>query len=95
MRKILLAELLTLAVELIRKALNEQQAKDEFLELGCIHFTAQDVRGLEQEAFELTECDFVPCHVRSVAYRLVLHSQANAQEEVRTAFRVGRESNSP
>ena len=41
------------AVELVGQALEEQQAEDEFLELGRIHLAAQDVRGLEEEGFEL------------------------------------------
>ena len=56
--EILLAQLLALAVEFIRQPLEEQHAEDEFLELGGIHLAAQDVGGLEQEAFELGERDF-------------------------------------
>ena len=34
----------------------------EFLELGGIHLAAQDVGGLEEEAFELGERDLFPGH---------------------------------
>ncbi len=51
-----------LAVELVRQALDEQHAEDEFLELASVHLAAQDVGGSEQEAFELGEGDFFLIH---------------------------------
>ena len=57
--KVLLAELLPLAVELIRKPLQKQHPEDELLELRGVHLAAQDVRGLEEEGLELGEGDLV------------------------------------
>ncbi len=53
-----------LAVELVRQALDEQHAEDEFLELAGVHLAAQDVGGLEEEALQLGEGDLVLLHVR-------------------------------
>ena len=53
---------LALAVELVGKALEEEQAEDEFLELRGIHLATQNVGGFEQEAFELGKRDFVGVH---------------------------------
>ena len=55
---VLLAQLFAFAVELVRQALDEQHAEDEFLEFRGIHLATQDVGGLEQEGFELCEGDF-------------------------------------
>jgi len=43
MSEVLLAELLALAVEFIREALQEQHAKDEFLELRGVHLAAENI----------------------------------------------------
>ena len=45
--------------ELVGQALKEQQAEDEFLELGRIHLAAQDVGRAHQEGFELRQGDFI------------------------------------
>ena len=60
--KVLLAELLALAVELVGEPLQEQHSEDEFLELGGVHLAAQDVGGLEEEGFELGEGDLLLGH---------------------------------
>ena len=44
---VILPDGLALAVELVGEALQEEHAEDEFLELGGIHLSAQDVGGLE------------------------------------------------
>ena len=58
MGKVLLAELLPLAVEFVRESLEEKQPEDELLKFGCIHLAAQDVGSLEEKAFELTRVIF-------------------------------------
>ena len=59
----LLSELLAFAVELIRKPLQEQHAKDELLEFRGVHLAAQDVGGLQEEGLELGERDFLLFHL--------------------------------
>ena len=54
--------MLALAVEFVGQALQEEHAEDEFLELGGVHLAAQDVGGLEEEAFELGEGDLFVGH---------------------------------
>ena len=49
MGEILLAQLLALAVELVREALQKQHPEDEFFEFRGIHLTTQDVCGFEQK----------------------------------------------
>ena len=49
MSVIVVLQMLALAVEFVLQALQEQHAEDEFLELGGIHLTAEDVSGLEEE----------------------------------------------
>jgi predicted naringenin-chalcone synthase len=56
--EVFLAELLALAVEFVREALQKKQAEDEFLELRGVHLATQNVGGFEEEAFELGEGDF-------------------------------------
>ena len=72
--EVLLAELFALAVEFVRKALEEQHPEDEFLELGRIHLAAQNVGGFEEEAFELRKGDFCLFHVSK-------HHKCTAQGE--------------
>ena len=60
--EVLLAEMLALAVKLVRQTLDEEQAKDKFLELRGIHLAAKNVSGLEKEAFKLGERDFFAGH---------------------------------
>ncbi len=62
MGEVFLAQTLARSVKLIGQTLDEQQAEDEFLELGRIHLPAKDVGGLEKEAFELGERDFIAGH---------------------------------
>ena len=57
MGEVLLAQLLALAVELVGQALQKEHPEDEFLELRSVHLAAQDIRGFEEEGFELGEGD--------------------------------------
>ena len=56
------AQLRALAVELVGEAFEEQHPEDELLELGGVHLAAQDVRGPEEEGFELGEGDLLAGH---------------------------------
>ena len=55
----LLMDSLPLAIGPVGGPPDEQHSKDELIELGHVHLTAQNVRGLQQEAFELCESDSV------------------------------------
>lgn len=63
---VFLADAVALAVELVGEAFEEEEAEDEFLKLGGVHFAAEDVGGLEEEGFELGEGDFFACHADGV-----------------------------
>ena len=49
-------------VELVGEPLKEKHPEDEFLELGRIHFAAQNIRSLKQEGLKLSEGDFFLFH---------------------------------
>jgi len=53
MGKVLLAKIFPLTVKLVGKALQEEQAENEFLELRGIHLAAQNIGGLEEKRFQL------------------------------------------
>jgi len=46
-RKVVFPDLLALAVELVRKALDKEHSENKFLELRGIHFAAQNIGRLE------------------------------------------------
>ena len=81
-------ELLALAIELIRQALEEEHPKDEFLELRRIHLAAQDVGGLEEEGFKLTEGDFFVLQLRY----LTLEGGSAAHRHLGRRHSFGRET---
>jgi hypothetical protein len=66
MGEIFLSQLLALAIKLVGKTLDEKHPEDEFPELRSVHLAAQDVGGLEKEAFKLGKRDFLACHVTAL-----------------------------
>ncbi|WPL17934.1 hypothetical protein Thiowin_02977 [Thiorhodovibrio winogradskyi] len=72
-RPLLAQNAFTLLLEGIGTALEEQQAKDVFLELRGIHLAAQDVGGREQMPFQFWECELGQ---GSVAFKKRLVSSA-------------------
>jgi hypothetical protein len=81
-------ELLALAIELIRQALEKEHPKDEFLEFRCIHLARQDVGGLEKEGFKLTEGDFFVLQLRY----LTLEGGSAAHRHLGRGHSFGRET---
>ena len=87
MRELLL-KLLTLAIELIRQALEKEHPKDEFLEFRRIHLAAQDVGGLKEEILKLAEGDFF---VLQLQY-LTLEGGSAAHRHLGRGHSFGRET---
>ena len=80
MRELLL-KLLTLAIELIRQALEKEHPKDEFLEFRRIHLAAQDVGGLKEEILKLAEGDFFVLQLQYLTFKNSSAARRHLQRE--------------